>query len=697
MNNLHNLIQSSPESEKIASMLSIAFDLAKDMIFITDANGMVFSANSSFKNIVGVKESNLKSNQVHWSAFFSESDQGKISDQIALRSVENAKRLITKIRCSSGLSIPLECKIITSIDGSFVFAGSRLSITEYTLSQLKSSDFEYRTLVNNTKDIVYTLSTDGTILFLNPSFQKITGWRCQEWIGCKFHSLLHPEDRELGLRRFEAIMKYGSSQSAEILRLQRKDGSYSHIDFHSFRYDDSKNDMIKISGTGRDISSTVEELEKFKYYALHDDLCEIPNRKYFRQKLEEAFQAYSERNDLSIAVVFLDLDRFKYVNDTLGHLMGNEVIRIIGTRLKSCLQKDPNVFFGRFGGDEFGILIRDFRSLQSLVLLTENLRNELQSPINLSDGNKVSVSISFGLALMNNFYKDADEILRDADIALYNVKSRGGNGYDIFIPQMYSNIKSIFHLEGDLREAIKNEEFQLYFQPIWSARTKRITCFEALLRWEHKKLGFVPTSEFIAIAEESGQILEIGKAVIKMACIQLQKFQSINVFVPISINISPTQFFRQNVLETIHHYAAQYNVSPNLIRIEILEGTAFSNLEQSIKIMQQLKNSGFQIYLDDFGTGYSSLNYLLKFPINALKIDKSFIEKIESGEKGLEIIQTIVQLGKKLGIQVIAEGVESRKAYKTLKNIGCDLMQGYLIGKPLSAEKTMKLNFDKYI
>ncbi|TGJ99556.1 bifunctional diguanylate cyclase/phosphodiesterase [Leptospira semungkisensis] len=689
--NYFQATDSNSESEVFLPMLRYVADNSTEIIFIVADNDTIIYANENFSRLIDTPRIDPQAEHKFWTQYFSTEAVRSIKYSLLSEDGDCNNQIKYEFYPKEDISIQIDFRISKLEKGYTIFIG-RTSSNGY--SQIPNDPIEgnsvYSDLIERTNDIFYELSTDGRIRYLNPAFQKVTGWEVEEWIGKKFYSLIHPKDQSLLFSRFKEAVRYGSSSTEQTIQLKTKNGGYLDFDFQIFLIT-TEDGRSKVSGIGRDVTTTVLKLRKYKFHALHDDLCKIPNRKYFKNRLEDAFHDCPSHKPSCLAVIFIDIDRFKYINDTLGHLIGNEVISSIGKRLKQIFLDSSNIFFGRLGGDEFALLITDFQSIESVTSLVEDMRAKLQEPILLSDGYKVNITISIGIAIKTELYQNSNELLRDADIALYNVKARGGNGFDIFVPQMYVNMKSAFNLETDLRNAIYNESLTLNFQPIYSWKHKQIICFESLIRWNHPKYGMVSPAEFIAIAEKSGLILDIGDLAFKLACQQLQRMQDRGIMIPISINVSPIQFFRQDLAGLVRKYCREYGVSSKLIRIEITEGLDFHSLPKSIKIMQELQELGIQIYMDDFGTGYSSLNYLLNFPIDALKIDQSFISQYGVDLKATTIVKTIIQLGKCLNIPVIAEGLESKKAYRALRAINCEFMQGYLLGKPLPGSEILKI------
>jgi len=422
------------------------------------------------------------------------------------------------------------------------------------------------------------------------------------------------------------------------------------------------------------------------YSAFHDALTGLPNRALFMERLEQAIEQAKRHKNCLYAVLFLDLDRFKVVNDSLGHMAGDQLLLLIASRIKSCLRAEDLV--ARLGGDEFTILLKELKEISEAKHVAERIQEQLMLPFQLS-GNEVFTTASIGIALSVTGYDRPEQILRDADMAMYRAKTHGKARHEVFDITMHSSAIALLQLETDLRRAIERQEFRLYYQPIISLNNGMINGFEALVRWQHPERGLISPAEFIPMAEETGLIIPIGWWVIREACNQMHIWQAQfpeNSSLAISVNISGKQFSQPNLSQQIEQILQETSLDPRTFKLEITESAIVENAESATVMLAQLRKLGVQLYMDDFGTGYSSLSYLHRFPIDMLKIDRSFVSRMSFDNENSEIVRTIMTLAHNLGMKVTAEGVETAEQLALLKALKCDYGQGYFFCKPVDSE-----------
>ena len=431
----------------------------------------------------------------------------------------------------------------------------------------------------------------------------------------------------------------------------------------------------------RDITSRKQVESELLHNAFHDALTGLPNRASLMNRLERAIQYAKRHEDYLFAVLFLDLDRFKVINDSLGHLIGDQLLISIAQRLKVFLR--PSDTFARLGGDEFTILIEGIKEISDAIRVADRIQNELKLPFELG-GQRVFTSTSIGIAFSGSGYDQPSNILRDADTAMYRAKSHSV-GYEIFNIDMHIQAVARLQLETDLQNALERQEFRSYYQPIVSLETGRISGFEALIRWQHPQRGLISPAEFLQVARETGLSIHIDKWILAQACHQIQQWQQFpdNRLLTISINLCNNHFTQLNLIEQISQILQQTNLDSRSLKLEITENVFLENGETVIDTLRQLRSLGIELAIDDFGTGYSSLGRLNHFPINTLKIDRSFVSKmgIESGN--LEIVEMLIMLAQKLGVEVIAEGVETAEQLAQLRALKCQYGQGYFFSHPL--------------
>jgi len=440
----------------------------------------------------------------------------------------------------------------------------------------------------------------------------------------------------------------------------------------------------------RNITKRKQLEEQLLHDAFHDQLTGLPNRALFMNRLSQAIQRTKRYRQSSgpylFAVLFLDLDRFKVINDSLGHTVGDQLLRAIACRLETCMR--PGDTIARLGGDEFTILLDDIKDASSATHVAERIHKELTLPFNLG-GHEVFTTASIGIVLSIEGGATPESLLRNADTAMYRAKVLGKSRYEVFDTEMHTRAVTLLQLETDLRRAIERQEFQIHYQPIVSLETGRIAGFEALVRWQHPQRGLVSPAEFIPLAEETGLIIPIGQWVLREACYQMRTWQMQFPTVPpllISVNLSVKQFSQQDLVEQIDQILRESGLDARSLKLEITESVIMENVEAATAKLSQLQALDIQLCVDDFGTGYSSLSYLHRFPINALKIDRSFV--LNMGIKGekWEIVRAIAALAQNLSMDMTAEGVEVMEQLAQLKVLKCKHGQGYLFSKPVNSE-----------
>jgi len=426
--------------------------------------------------------------------------------------------------------------------------------------------------------------------------------------------------------------------------------------------------------------------KQLQYDAFHDALTGLPNRALFMNRLEHLLQLSKRRTTHQFAVLFLDVDRFKLINDSLGHMMGDNLLVSIGQRLLSSLK--PGDTISRFGGDEFAILLEDIVDVENILNVAERIHMELCKPFKMGE-HEIFTTASIGVTINSSDYETSEQILRDADIAMYQAKAKGKSCSVVFEKGMHALAVELLKLETDLRKAVERNEFVVYYQPVVSSVSNCVIGYEALVRWKHPERGLLYPSDFINMAEETGLIVFIDRFVLREACMQMSKWQlqfpeSSLKF--ISVNISNKQFLQSDLIEYVTWVINETNIIPSTLKIEITENVIIENPETLIGIFSHLKSLGIQLYIDDFGTGYSSLSYLHLLPIDGIKIDRSFIQRIGNKGENNEIIKTIMLLAQDMNVNVIAEGIETENQLQNIKTLKCDYWQGFLFFKPVDRE-----------
>lgn len=551
--------------------------------------------------------------------------------------------------------------------------------------RLENTEQKYRSIVDHNLDGIFAVSATGKILDVNPAGQKLLGYGEKQMTNRSIFDHIPEEDYERFQQLFQQTIHGLPQESLDCRFVHAKGHSFaSHIKTAPIVINDEITGLYVIA---RDISEQAESAETIKYMAFHDHLTGLYNRRALLNDLEELIKKH-RKTSASFSLLSIDLDRFKYLNDTLGHLAGDQILVKVAERLCEVARENIQVY--RQGGDEFSILIegsrRDAAKLAQkiLSLFTKSFYLNYQ---------EYYISPSIGISTFPNDGKDAESLMKNADEALFSVKERGKAHYQFYRSEMNSTVSNIVSLETHLRKALLREEFLLYYQPQVDLITGEINSFEALLRWNSKELGMISPLDFIPLAEDTGLIISIGNWVIDTACRQIRDWSEAEKRgIKIGINISPKQFLQPKLVTTIESSIKKYGIDPSLLEIEITEG-AMQDMDETTPILTGLKRIGVTISIDDFGTGYSSLNYIKQFPIDALKIDQSFIRGVTTDKKDAAITTTIIHLANSLGLEVIAEGIENKEQAEFLLAANCHKGQGFLYSRPISSQEVEKQIF----
>jgi diguanylate cyclase (GGDEF)-like protein/PAS domain S-box-containing protein len=561
------------------------------------------------------------------------------------------------------------------------------------------------------------ISPGPEIVFVNKAFTKITGYTPEDVLGQSPRILQGPKTDRTVLDRLIQTLHEGGIFYGEAINY-RKNGTEFYNQWHVEPIRDSRGQITHYLGIQRDVTQRKLAEAQLRYEAFHDALTGLPNRAFFIERLHTCIERVKQCSNYLFAVLCLDLDRFKVINDSLGHKAGDKMLVAIANRLKASVQ--PGNTVARVGGDGFAILLENITDIGNVSTIANQLQTELQQPLQL-EGQEVFTTASIGIAVSMLWYECPEDILRDADMAMYRAKALGKARSAVFNKTMYRHAVNRLQLETDLRRAIPQRELQLYYQPIVCLTTGKISGFEALVRWQHPTRGLVSPGEFIPVAEETGLILPLGEWVLREACLTAKKWQlkfSNPNPLTISVNLSGRQFGQPNLSAKIDQILCETGVERQSLKLEITESAIMENAESTggisngivvassgvvksgrlgtasddaIAILEQLRSLGVQLGIDDFGTGYSSLSRLYRFPINTLKIDQSFIKRMHVGSEGencsssCKIVRAIVMLAHNLGLDVTAEGIETPEQLTELRKLGCESGQGYFFSKPITA------------
>jgi diguanylate cyclase (GGDEF)-like protein/PAS domain S-box-containing protein len=501
-----------------------------------------------------------------------------------------------------------------------------------------------------------------------------------------FINVIHPDDREFVDSEFHNSLNNKTAYDV-VHRIQMSDGRIKYVHERGKTYYDTLDRPIRTLGTVQDITEQKAAEKKIAYMAHHDALTGLPNRTLAKERMEHSI-AYAARSGLKTALLFIDLDGFKTINDTLGHSIGDAMLKTVAFRLKMCIRATDTV--SRLGGDEFLVILSEVDTDDDIVTAVTKILEEFEASIHVLN-HVLSVSMSIGVAVYPEHGGDFDVLLQKSDTAMYKAKESGKNTYRFFTEQMKHALIGQFKIQSDLKRALAENQLVLHYQPQIDLERKRIVGVEALIRWDHPQLGMIPPMQFIPLAESNGLIVPIGEWVIREACAQAARWQDMGIELCVAVNISGIQFKRGNLDNIVEEALHVSGIDPRFLELELTESIMMHDTEKTLETVSRLKNLGVQLSIDDFGTGYSSLAYLKRFAVDKLKIDQSFVRGILSNQEDAVIVSTIVQMAKSLNLKTIAEGVEDEEVLNVIEGYGCDAVQGYHFAKPMGAGE-----FEKY-
>jgi len=547
-------------------------------------------------------------------------------------------------------------------------------------SALRASEERYRHLFEKNLAGVYRNALDGTVLDCNDACARIFGYASRaDLLGSS--AAIHYIDPEERIALI-GLLKEAKTLTGLELRLKRRDGSPVSV-LENVSLIESEGQEPFLQGTLVDITDRKLAEEQIEFHAYHDILTLLPNRKLFTDRLTLAL-AHARRSHTTLAVILLDLDNFKDINDTLGHSIGDEVLIMIAERLQSVVREGDTV--ARLGGDEFTLLLSDLLDTQNAARIAEKLLHAIDQPLSIGS-RQLYVTASIGIALYPNDGTDAETLVKNADSALYRAKDLGRNNYQLCTPELKVRAQERLVMENSLREAFERKEFVVYYQPVVSLVTGRTCGMEALVRWNHPERGLIQPDEFIPIAEDTRLIVPLGEWVLRTACRQAMEWRALGLtFNRVSVNLSPRQFQQKDLIAMVTSALQDCGLDPRSLELEITETAAMQNADIAAEALHELRASGVTIAMDDFGTGYSSLTYLKRFPIDTVKIDKSFVRDIETSTGDAAIVSAVIRIARILGLRVVAEGVESEEQLSFLRKKRCQEMQGYLFSRPVPAD-----------
>jgi len=659
----------------------------------TDEN--VVAVNPAFESLFGFSSDEVVGRRIN--DLITPPDRHEEASRLSRRAFggESVAQRTVRAR-KDGTSVPVQIFGVPVIqDGNVALVyGIYVDQTERLRAEaaLRESEEKFRSLAEQSLQGIFVLK-HGRIAYANQMMADITGYDLKDFLGFDQKALeriIHPADRTFVLAAANGFeIGDGKVSPQSEYRLITKSGAVKWVlqQTRTVQFDGD----LGVEGVLVEITKRKHAEEQLLQSALHDSLTGLPNRASFHDRVDLALERTRGRSQSPFAVLFLDLDRFKLINDGYGHQAGDRLLVEIAHRLRRAVRPGDTV--ARLGGDEFTVLIPDIKGSEEAVSVAQRIHTALSKPFQVGN-QEIFTSASTGIAISSPQYENPDEILRDADIAMYQAKANGRARHFMYDESMHPLVLSQLNLENDLRRALEREEFVLHYQPIVDALSGSIVACEALVRWQHPERGLLPPGEFLSMAEETGLINPIGEWVLRSGCRQAARWMQEcdgSASPAVSVNLFSRQFSRAELVVYIREVLDEFDLPSNRLQLEITESAIIDVPELAIDVMLRLRELGIKVHLDDFGTGYSSLAYLQRFAIDTLKIDRGFIQRIGSDGGGAEIVQTIISLARNLGMDALAEGIESPEQLTTVRDMGCGFAQGFLFAKPLPPDEILEL------
>jgi diguanylate cyclase (GGDEF)-like protein/PAS domain S-box-containing protein len=658
-----------------------------DIIFTIDLEGKITFVNKRTKEILGYENKETINRNIL--SFIPEEDY-----QRAIESLQEGMKgkkirnfqipMITK----SGEKVFLNCSFTRIYkDGAVVGAqGTAVDVTERKKAEeaIRQGEEKYRNILENIQEGYFEVDLNGNLTFCNDSMSRLIGCSKDELLGMNHKQFTSKENVKEVFQAFNKVYTTGEPSKGFDWKIIRKDGVERYVEASVTLQNDSSGKPIGLKGMIRDITERKRTEQQINYMATHDALTGLPNRLMFNQLLNQAIRS-AQRHKRQLAVFFIDLDRFKTINDSLGHDAGDRLLKEMARRFKRSLRVDDVV--ARLGGDEFVILSEEMERLRQIEIVAHKILTATIQPMSLQ-GEECRVTASIGISIYPGDGTDEKTLIKNADIAMYFAKEEGKNNYQFYSKDIQSQSKKRLSLETNLRRALERNELSLEYQAKLDFKTGMITGVEALLRWKNTSLGSITPTQFIPVAEETGLIVPIGRWVMKTACAQNVAWQRQGLPpICMAVNLSLRQLMDDNLLEDIKVALDESGMAPNLLELEITESMVMHNPDRLIELLTDIKKLGVRLAIDDFGTGYSSLAQLKNFPIDTLKVDRSFIRNLPQDSDNQAITQAIITMGNNLSLTVVAEGVETQEQKDFLRGLICDEMQGFFFSKPIAPDK----------
>lgn len=667
------------------------FHNSRQAIYVTDPTGVFIDVNEAALELVGCTRDELFG--MHPRDFWTDQDE-RAHFQEALEKTGTVRNFEGRLKRFDGTE--MDCLLTTSAQydshGELVgYQGILDDISERKRAQvaLRSSEEYFRSLIENALDTITILDREGVIRYQSPSVQRVLGYEPGELVGKPVFDYIHPDDRAGAVNALAGIMATPGESSEVELRFLHMDGSWRLMEAVGRNL--LEDPVVRgVVINARDATVRREAEERLLHDAFHDKLTGLPNRALLLDRLNQMLARAKRTGKASFSVLFLDLDRFKVINDSLGHMIGDQLLISVARRLDACLRPGDTV--ARLGGDEFTMVLDGTHDEEEATRIANRVHEAMREPIIL-EGHEVFTAVSIGIAPGSLTYESAEEILRDADLAMYRAKSLGKDRHIVFDDSMRADAMAVLHLETELRNALKDREFRLFYQPIVVLETNVVTGFEALLRWEHPERGLLFPKDFISVAEETQIIIPLGWWVLEETIRQVAEWDrefKAHDDLTVHVNLSGLQLTQSGLIPGLRDLLGKYNVPGHRLNLELTEGVIMEEAEAGIRTLNRLKELGVHLSIDDFGTGYSSLTYLHRFPTQYVKLDRSFVANMDPDESS-GIVRTIIDLAHDLGMGVIAEGIEALGQAQKLTEMKCEAGQGFYFGQAVPADEARAL------
>jgi diguanylate cyclase (GGDEF)-like protein/PAS domain S-box-containing protein len=660
-------------------------------ILLVDVNSMRFvETNEAFRHLLGyTREEMLGMSLFEVDPFGRDAYNPYVQRLLPGKAGSKGER---KFRRKDGSFVDVEANIdLVTVGETRTLSVIVRDITERKQAeeQLRLSEERYALSARAVNDGLWDWDMRSNRVYFSTRWKAMLGYEEHE-IGSSMDEWLnrvHPKDADHLKSRLGNYLQTADTHFEMEYRMMHKDGSYRWTLTRGLAVRDDDGKLFRMAGSQTDVTDRKKSEEQLKYDAFHDALTDLPNRTLFLDRLDRSIMRCKQHGDL-YAILFLDLDRFKVINDGLGHIVGDQLLIMMAQRLKQCVRPSDTV--ARFGGDEFTILLDEIKDVSDATAIAYRIQEEMKTPFYVM-GHEIKTSASVGIAMGTDEYENSEDLLRDADTAMYRAKAMGKGRHEMFDSAMRTRAVMLLEMESDLWRAMERNEFELFYQPIVRVDTGQITGCEALIYWQHPHRGLVSPGEFIPVAEETGLIEPMGEWVLRTACVQAKKWQEMgHDYFRVAVNCSSRQF-QPHLPDIIRKVLTETGLSPQSLTIEVTETLAMKDVEASIAILRQIQKLGVRISIDDFGTGYSSLGYINRLPIHTLKIDRSFVNEITSNSENTVISEMIISMAHSLNLKVVAEGVENEKQLEFLRSQNCDEMQGYFFSRPLSQERLTQM------